>query len=610
MPILIALAMIEYFINEAISQAALVAFVDRAKGFSPKAAMGCIEPTLDPHPMKRSCLLLAFVLIVACCGSPAAQAHPAFHCPPDAAPADCTAAPRRLAGDFIRAAGAQLTLGGRPVLLKGVNYYPQWRPWSVMWRDWDAPQTARELRAAREDLGINVVRVLLPYNFSGKKNGGGQLPPVLVARLREFIQIAGRLDMRVLITLFDFSHDFPAANTPLETQQLDYLRALIPQFAGDDRVFAWDVHNEPDQYEVWRDGDQAAVLGWLGRVADLVHQLAPRQLVTVGMSIHSNLWLPGPDGRRPIDYTDVVSMHTYDAGAVGRQLDELRAHTAKPILVEEFGWPTRPPCVENYTEATQADLYRVVVDAARSRSAGVLAWTLRDFDAARTVRWDSREEYFGLYRADGSLKPAARTLQALAAPPLPSATHTSMPLSSSNPRLPDDPRSALLIPGTTHYVKGEFRRAWELLGGAGSFGLPLTDAFKRPSDGVVVQYFTSAVLEYHPELAGDSKITPEIDQLKRVLRPVELGSAYAQGRALPPPAPSLSSAFRDLYARINGEWRLGRPISTELPELVEGVPMRVQYFQTGRLELRITSSTATVGALGQSAWDAQCGAAP
>ena len=44
--------------------------------------------------------------------------------------------------------------------------------------------------------------------------------------------------------------------------------------------------------------------------------------------------------------------------------------------------------------------------------AGVLAWTLRDFDAGPTARYDTREEHYGLYRADGSLKPAAAFFKA------------------------------------------------------------------------------------------------------------------------------------------------------------------------------------------------------
>ncbi len=205
-------------------------------------------------------------------------------------------------GNFIQSAGGQLTYQGKPIQIKGVNYYPQWRPWGAMWKGWDGPQVERELRAARDQLGINTVRLLVSYNFFSEKDGAGVVTPKLIRRLREAVQIAGSLNMRVIVTLFDFFESFPGPGTATEAKNLAYLRALIPSFADDDRIFAWDLHNEPDNYTIWKAGDPQKVLGWLGRMADEVHVLAPRQLVTVGMGRASSLWLPGPDGRRVVDY--------------------------------------------------------------------------------------------------------------------------------------------------------------------------------------------------------------------------------------------------------------------------------------------------------------------
>src|SRR5258706_2399480 len=229
-------------------------------------------------------------------------------------------------------------------------------------------------------------------------------------------------------------------------------------------------------------------------MADEVHRIAPNQLVTVGMGGYESLLVPGPDGRRVIDYSDLVSVHIYDAGAALRALETIRANTAKPILVEEFGWPTGPRCMRNYDEATQVVLYRAVLDAARQHAAGVVAWTLRDYDAGPTDRWDAFEEHFGLFRPDDSLKPAADLLRAYAASPLPSALKTDLPLTSTNPKLPGGAGGPLLIPRTRLYVKGPFRDALELLGGRDSFGLPLTEGFVQPDERQVVQYFERAVL--------------------------------------------------------------------------------------------------------------------
>jgi len=515
------------------------------------------------------------------------------------------AARQRIPGNFIQSSGGQLTYQGKPIQIKGVNYYPQWRPWGAMWKGWDGPQMERELRAARDQLGINTVRLMVPYNFFSEKDGDGVVTPKMIKRLHEAIQIAGSMDMRVIVTLFDFFESFPGPGTTTEAKNLEYLRALLPNFANDDRILAWDLHNEPDHYGIWKAGNPKKVLRWLGRMADEVHALAPRQLVTVGMGRAGNLWLPGPDGRRVIDYSDVVSMHTYDAGTVAQELDQLRAQTAKPIIIEEFGWPTGPGCMENYSETTQVRLYQAVLDAAKDRTSGVVAWTLRDYDAGPTDRWDTFEDNFGLIRPDGSLKPAAQLIQEIAVPPLPSLTVTTNKLTTLNPSLPDGAGAPLLIRESGHYVKGMFRKAWEQLGRRGSFGLPLSEAFVRKSDKVVMQYFENALLEFHPRDNKELRGLSDADQAMLVIQPTDQGAALAAGRSLPSPQPP-QGKFLDFYNSVNGHWRLGGPISAELTETINGVPTRVQYFEKGRLELNPAAQTIRLGQLGKQVLDAEC----
>jgi hypothetical protein len=153
-----------------------------------------------------------------------------------------------------------------------------------------------------------------------------------------------------------------------------------------------------------------------------------------------------------------------------------------------------------------------------------------------------------------------------------------------------------------------FRRAWELFGGRESLGLPLSSAFERMPDRRVVQYFEGAVLEFYPEAMGDRNKVPEVERILSGVKPVELGSAYAGGRPLPAPQPP-QGPFLEFYNRINGDWRLGSPISAELTEDIGGVPTRVQYFQKGRLELNPATQTVGVGSLGKSAWEARCAVA-
>ncbi len=529
------------------------------------------------------------------------------------APAFQPAVPASPSGGFVQVSGSQLTLLGQPVQLKGVNYYPQGRPWLEMWNYWEGPQIEQELRLARDQLGINTARVLVPYSATSE----GQVTAEQLGQMRELAQIAGNLDLRLIVTLFDFHQEFPPAGSRMEELHLNYLRTLIGNFAGDDRIIAWDLHNEPDNYLTWREGQPGQVLSWLGRMADEVHRLAPNHLVTVGMANVDNLLLPGPDGRRPIDYSDVVSAHIYDMFAVGYQLDLLRLHTAKPIILEEFGWPSEIGCLRRiYNEAHQLRVYRDTLAAAQGRVAGVFAWTLRDYDAGPTRRWDTHEEHYGLYRADGSLKPAADEFRAYGAAPLPSIVSTDLPLTATGPSVSDSDQAPLLVPGSDHYVKGWFRRAWDLLGGQGSFGLPVTEALivpgSTPTQGRVVQYFEAAVLQYFPAGDRDPKfpMLSEPEKAKRMIIVHDLGAPYAAGRVTIEGGHPVDDHFAPFYRGVHGSWRLGDPISPLLVEEINGAPAMVQYFQRGRLQVNPASQLIEAGPVGRWAWEGRCAAAP
>ncbi|NJN65224.1 MAG: cellulase family glycosylhydrolase [Chloroflexaceae bacterium] len=521
-------------------------------------------------------------------------------------------------GGFIEVSGSNLTRLGQVVRLKGVNYYPQWRPWGEMWDKWDGTQMERELRLAHDHLGVNAVRILLPYGVSGD----GKVDNKIIRRLREICDIAGRLDMRLIVSLFDFYNTFAPPGSATEQDNFEYLRTLLGNFAGDDRIMAWDVHNEPDHYEKWQQGDADDVLMWLGRMADEIHRLAPNHLVTVGMGQYQNLWQMGPDGRRVIDYSDIVSVHIYNPPDTARQLGELAARTSKPIILEEFGWPSGPPCsYPTYNEASQEQVYQQMLSAAEGRVQGIFAWTLRDFDAGPTTRWDTREEYYGLVRPDDSLKPAAFVFRTYLAAPLPSQTRVAYEPYPSNIRDLKGSAAPELVDASGHYVKSWFRRAWENFGGRGSLGLPLSEAFVRPEDGRVVQYFEAAVLELNDEATEEPGFyeLPIHEQIVRAVQTMSLGRAYTEGRTFAPPesAPpdaryfpetgySVKGTFWSAYENLLGPWRFEAALSNEFVEEVNGTPITVQYFEKGRLEMNPSYNLVIPGQMGRKAWEDRC----
>ena len=155
--------------------------------------------------------------------------------------------------------------------------------------------------------------------------------------------------------------------------------------------------------------------------------LDTRHPLTVGLGNYDNLWA-APGNGPVLDLVDFASFHSYDAGHFADQIAAVRAHTKKPILVKELGWPTGPAAestaAATYDEATQQFLYRTMLGAARDAGiAGMMQWTLWDY--GKDAPQHNFEAYFGLTRLDGSFKPAAADFRdGYPAAPLPSVTHT------------------------------------------------------------------------------------------------------------------------------------------------------------------------------------------
>ncbi|MDQ2808610.1 MAG: cellulase family glycosylhydrolase [Chloroflexota bacterium] len=362
---------------------------------------------------------------------------------PPAAPIAVAAPPHPPAEAFVRVQGTHLVWhGGQPVTLKGTNYWLHTAPFVDTWGEWDGAQVAAELAKAHE-LGVNSVRITLPYihvpiplvwgdKVSERVNGP------IIQLMTQLLQIAAGYDMKVMFALFDGTDRVDDPSAAEFRQELNYVQGIVEPFADDDRVLAWDLKNEPDNSPVWLKGDAAQSIHWLSQMAAAVRAADVRHPITVGMGQAANLWA-APDGLRVLDFVDFVSFHSYDAGGFVSQIQAVQDHTAKPVVVSEFGWPTGPAressAAATYDEATQSYLYRTMLPAAQAAGvAGVLQWTLWDYE-----RGDGRpdhESFFGLVRADGTFKPAADLFRAAPGALLPSQTHSTLPLTRAD-SLPD-----------------------------------------------------------------------------------------------------------------------------------------------------------------------------
>jgi hypothetical protein len=328
-----------------------------------------------------------------------------------AVPAGAAPAAQPAAG-FVGRAGTGLTLDGQPFRMAGINYYPQGQPWHAFWPGYDGATIDRDFGIIG-GLGLNTVRVFVPFDGFG----GASPDPVMLDRLDDLLARAQAHNLKVIVTLFDFRADY----TPLHWADADrQLAGLIPRFAGNAAILAWDLKNEPDLD--YKQGQDAVDL-WLAHTLRLVRQLDPHHLVTIG-------WSNPADARGLATSVDFVSFHYYAApDQFAAAYGALRAAVAdRPIALTEFGLPTwnSPFFPGGHTEAEQAAVVATVRQGlAQTDSAGYLAWTLYDFgqvptDVAGKEPWRTGPQgHFGILRADGTPKPAAGFLVPDVSPPIP-----------------------------------------------------------------------------------------------------------------------------------------------------------------------------------------------
>ncbi len=545
-------------------------------------------------------------------------------------------APAQSAGDFVTVQDDQLVFDGQPIKLKGVNFYPKDQPWAYMWSQWDGAAARSDLARAKE-IGVNSVRVLVPYSpaTGWTDKDTGEVVPVYLNELRQMVQIAGEMDMKVIMALFDFydpgKETLPQAEA--ERRNKLYVDAIVSAFATDDRVLAWDLHNEPDQYESWRDNDkQREFIAWMATVEGEIRRLDANHPITVGMSQYDGLFTaddtgpPYPDeaarGLAPADLSDFLSFHSYNAGNIDWQIKYIKLHSDKPIVLQETGWPTGPACTGPvYTESQQELLYKLMVEGANGEDiAGVMNWQLWDLPPGISLGSGKElfEDYYGLLRRDGSWKPAMLLFRdgwpgagtSAGAPSLPSRTESNLPLTRQSPTpTPTDPNwiPPLYVPETGHYLNGLFQSYWKSFGGVEIFGYPLTE--QRLEGNYWVQYFERARFEYHPEYA---KTIPDWDKLdnqtklKFQIQLTRLGADRIDARTggegyspvdpqtlpkdavyFPETGQAISGPIGEYWQAHNGLINFGYPLSGQVVEIsqADGKPYTVQYFERTRFEL-------------------------
>lgn len=312
-------------------------------------------------------------------------------------------------------AGLELRRLDVPRELRVVSYYPADAGWTRMWEPWRPERIAADLRRLR-GLNANTVRIVLPAHLFGYPEPEQRY----LERLGELVGIAAGRGLHVQLTLFDWWGEY----RDLEGSKR-WARTVLEPYVGDARVAFVELRNEIDP-------SNADALAWARELLPWLRELLGRRTpVTVsvgGMEPVRDLRalaaaLPPP--ARP----DFFNAHYFTGGGgpAQRVFSDLRATAgATPLWIGELGYPTSTtvsgypgvPLTPAAQEAAQAHYFKLCFTAlARLGLPAPGLWILDDFAAgaipASDVENKEPEYHFGLFREDGSAKPAAAAIRAL-----------------------------------------------------------------------------------------------------------------------------------------------------------------------------------------------------
>jgi endo-1,4-beta-mannosidase len=331
-----------------------------------------------------------------------------------------------VAADFERVADAGLD---------SVRFFLTWEDFQPAADRVDGPMLRRLLAVA--DLAAAAGLGIMPTLFTGHMSGVNWLPPWALggsdgdSRFR--VVSGGRVTSVGL-------RNWYADSAITEAQELLASEAAAA-LAGHAALWAWDLGNENSNCV--RPPSQSSARDWLGRMTTAIRTADAAALITTGLHMEDLEEDRRLGPAEAADFCDFLTMHGYPLYAdwsegetdehvlpflaeVTRWLDG-----GRELVFSEFGLPTyrsgdstgeaanresRVPLVEE--EAAAAYTGRALAALREAGCSGAMLWCYTDYVPAV---WGEppldaavHERSFGLWRADGTPKPAVAAVRAFA----------------------------------------------------------------------------------------------------------------------------------------------------------------------------------------------------
>jgi endo-1,4-beta-mannosidase len=329
--------------------------------------------------------------------------------------------PAEVEADFARIAGCGLD---------SVRVFLTWEDFQPAPGRVDSEMLRRLLVVA--DLAAKLGLALVPTLFTGHMSGVNWIPPWALGgsdgdhRFR--VVSGGTVVRRGLRNWYD--------DAAVADAQVLLATKAATALAGHEAVWAWDLGNENSNCVV--PANRSSARAWLARLSSAIRTADERALVTVGLHMEDLEEDRRLGPQEASQACDLLSMHGYPIyarwadGATDAELLPFLARMTRwlgdgrDVLFSEFGLPTcrrnqpheqgpgAAPLVDE--EAAAAYTTAALEGLRRAGCLGAFLWCYSDYDPAL---WQKppfdlapHERTFGLWRVDGSPKPAVAAIAA------------------------------------------------------------------------------------------------------------------------------------------------------------------------------------------------------
>jgi len=253
-------------------------------------------------------------------------------------------------------------------------------------------------------LSANAVRLFLPASTPDAH---------MQSRVETFIQVAWNHGLRTVLSLFDQYTGYGI------TWSKWWVQTFMQPFAGDPRIAYVELQNEINPY-------YSKAMNWARAMIPTLRSASGGIPVTISgggwcVAVQQLSALKNQLQNSPPDFW---SAHFYcEAAAAYATLKEVKQIAAPlPVVIGESGYTTvvNDPAIPGssqgtaWQEAAQADFFRAVAQAASAVGLGVPAvWTDSDVLPQYCRNCPAAQMHFGLYRTDGTAKPAAAVVKSI-----------------------------------------------------------------------------------------------------------------------------------------------------------------------------------------------------